>query len=163
MLHFPGSVGTGRSRTKSRVVLEARSPGLFLTLAKTGDHTQVPQPENRMPLNYVVYREHCLVVIIGLGRVTWEEIRERQEQIKIDPTSTQSSTRSWIYGQSRASICRVSMPGCWRAACSSLSHPNALLLPPARPFSAWRERGKSSLSARIIRRKSGYLTIFLLP
>ncbi len=38
-----------------------------------------------MPLSYVVYREHCLVVITASGRVTWKEIRERQEQIKIDP------------------------------------------------------------------------------
>jgi hypothetical protein len=38
-----------------------------------------------MPLSYAVYREHCLVIITGSGRVTWDEIKERQDQIKSDP------------------------------------------------------------------------------
>jgi hypothetical protein len=38
-----------------------------------------------MPLSYVVYREHRLVLITGSGRVTWDEIKERQDQIKSDP------------------------------------------------------------------------------
>ena len=38
-----------------------------------------------MPLSYVVYREHCLVIITGSGRVTWEEIKESQDHIKTDP------------------------------------------------------------------------------
>jgi hypothetical protein len=41
--------------------------------------------ERRMPLSYAVYREHCLVIITGSGRVTWDEIKERQDQIKSDP------------------------------------------------------------------------------
>jgi hypothetical protein len=38
-----------------------------------------------MPFSYVVYREHRLVISTGSGRVTWEEIRERQDQTKTDP------------------------------------------------------------------------------
>jgi len=38
-----------------------------------------------MPFSYVVYREHRLVISTGSALVTWEEIRERQDQIKTDP------------------------------------------------------------------------------
>jgi hypothetical protein len=38
-----------------------------------------------MPFSYVVYREDRLVISTGSGRVTWEEIRERQDQTKTDP------------------------------------------------------------------------------
>jgi hypothetical protein len=37
-----------------------------------------------MPFNYVVYCEHRLVISTGSGRVTWEEIKERQDQTKSD-------------------------------------------------------------------------------
>lgn len=37
-----------------------------------------------MPFNYVVYGEHRLVISTGSGRVTWEEIKERQDQTKTD-------------------------------------------------------------------------------
>ncbi|MGA8500843.1 MAG: hypothetical protein WB683_04800 [Candidatus Sulfotelmatobacter sp.] len=38
-----------------------------------------------MPFSYVVHREQGLVISIGSGRVTWEEIKERQDQTKTDP------------------------------------------------------------------------------
>ena len=38
-----------------------------------------------MPLSYVVYREHRLVISTGSGCMTWEEIKERQDQLKTDP------------------------------------------------------------------------------
>src|SRR5580692_4284264 len=38
-----------------------------------------------MPFSYVVCREHRLVISTGSALVTWEEIRERQDQIKTDP------------------------------------------------------------------------------
>jgi hypothetical protein len=38
-----------------------------------------------MPFSYVVYREHRLVISIGLDLVTWEEIKTRQDQTKTDP------------------------------------------------------------------------------
>src|SRR6516162_3057967 len=38
-----------------------------------------------MPFSYTVYREQRLVVSMGLGCVTWSEIKERQDQIKTDP------------------------------------------------------------------------------
>jgi len=38
-----------------------------------------------MPFSYVVYSEHRLVVSTGSDRVTWEEIKERQDQTKTDP------------------------------------------------------------------------------
>ena len=38
-----------------------------------------------MPFSYVVYIEDRLVISTGSGRVTWEEIRERQDQTKSDP------------------------------------------------------------------------------
>jgi hypothetical protein len=41
--------------------------------------------ERCMPLSYVVYPEHRLVISTGSGRVTWEEIKEVQDQSKTDP------------------------------------------------------------------------------
>ena len=38
-----------------------------------------------MPFSYVVYSERRLVVSTGSDRVTWEEIKERQDQTKTDP------------------------------------------------------------------------------
>ncbi len=38
-----------------------------------------------MPFSYAVYREHRLVISTGSGRVTWEEIKERQDETKTDP------------------------------------------------------------------------------
>ena len=38
-----------------------------------------------MPFSYVVYSEHRLVISTGSDRVTWEEIRARQDQTKTDP------------------------------------------------------------------------------
>ncbi len=38
-----------------------------------------------MTFSYVVYSEHRLVISTGSGRVTWEEIKERQDQTKTDP------------------------------------------------------------------------------
>jgi hypothetical protein len=38
-----------------------------------------------MPFSYVVYREHRLVISAGSGLVTWQEIKERQDQTKTDP------------------------------------------------------------------------------
>jgi hypothetical protein len=38
-----------------------------------------------MPFSYVVYSQHRLVVSTGLDRVTWNEIKERQDQTKTDP------------------------------------------------------------------------------
>jgi|HubBroStandDraft_4_1064222.scaffolds.fasta_scaffold71008_2 hypothetical protein len=40
---------------------------------------------NSMPFSYVVYSEHRLVISTGSDRVTWEEIKERQDQTKTDP------------------------------------------------------------------------------
>ena len=42
-------------------------------------------PENSMPFSYVVYSEHRVVVSTGSDLVTWEEIKERQDQTKTDP------------------------------------------------------------------------------
>jgi hypothetical protein len=38
-----------------------------------------------MPFSYVVYKERNLVVSTGLDRVTWEEIKARQDQTQTDP------------------------------------------------------------------------------
>ena len=38
-----------------------------------------------MPFNYVVYREHRLVISTGSDPVTWEEVKDRQDQSKTDP------------------------------------------------------------------------------
>ena len=37
-----------------------------------------------MPFSYVVHKEHRLVVSSGSKRVTWEEIKTRQDQTKTD-------------------------------------------------------------------------------
>ena len=41
--------------------------------------------KDSMPFSYVVYSEHRLVISTGSDRVTWEEIKERQDQTKTDP------------------------------------------------------------------------------
>jgi hypothetical protein len=38
-----------------------------------------------MPFSYRVYKDRNLVVSTGSDRVTWEEIRARQDQTKTDP------------------------------------------------------------------------------
>jgi hypothetical protein len=38
-----------------------------------------------MPFSYVVYKEHRLVISTGSGCLTWSEIKEQQDQTKIDP------------------------------------------------------------------------------
>jgi hypothetical protein len=38
-----------------------------------------------MPFSYIVYSEHRLVISTGSDRVTWEEIKTRQDQTKTDP------------------------------------------------------------------------------
>lgn len=38
-----------------------------------------------MPFTYVVYKDRSLVISTGSDRVTWEEIRIRQDQTKTDP------------------------------------------------------------------------------
>ena len=38
-----------------------------------------------MPFNYVVRKEHRLVISTGSGLVTWKEIKARQDQTQIDP------------------------------------------------------------------------------
>lgn len=38
-----------------------------------------------MPFSYVVHKEHRLVISTGSERVTWEEIKDRQDQTKTDP------------------------------------------------------------------------------
>ena len=38
-----------------------------------------------MPFDYAVYKERRLVVSIGIGLVTWVEIKARQDQTKTDP------------------------------------------------------------------------------
>ena len=38
-----------------------------------------------MSFSYVVYKERRLVVSVGSGLVTWEEIRARQDETKTDP------------------------------------------------------------------------------
>ena len=38
-----------------------------------------------MPFSYVVYKNHRLVVSTGTGRVTYDEIKARQDQTKSDP------------------------------------------------------------------------------
>jgi hypothetical protein len=38
-----------------------------------------------MPFSYIVYQEHRLVISSGSGCVTWNEIKERQDQTKADP------------------------------------------------------------------------------
>jgi hypothetical protein len=38
-----------------------------------------------MAFSYVVYPEHRLVISTGSGRVTWNEIKARQDQTKTDP------------------------------------------------------------------------------
>ena len=38
-----------------------------------------------MPFNYIVYKQHHLVVSTGSGRVTCSEIKARQDQVKNDP------------------------------------------------------------------------------
>ena len=43
-------------------------------------------PENSMPFSYVVYRDHRLVISTGSDLLRWEEIKERQEQTKTDPS-----------------------------------------------------------------------------
>ena len=41
--------------------------------------------ETGMPFSYVVYSVHRLVISTGSDLVTWEEIKARQDQTKIDP------------------------------------------------------------------------------
>lgn len=43
------------------------------------------EAKNSMPFSYVVYSELRLVVSTGSDRVTWQEIKDRQEQTKTDP------------------------------------------------------------------------------
>src|SRR5215472_10850147 len=38
-----------------------------------------------MPFSYAVYQQQRLVISTGSGCVTWNEIKERQEQTKTDP------------------------------------------------------------------------------
>lgn len=38
-----------------------------------------------MPFDYVVYREHRLVISTASGLVTWDEIKARQDQTRTDP------------------------------------------------------------------------------
>ena len=38
-----------------------------------------------MPFSYVVYKKHRLVVSTGTGRVTYDEIKARQDQTRGDP------------------------------------------------------------------------------
>ena len=38
-----------------------------------------------MSFDYVVYKEHRLVISTGSGVVTWEEIKARQDQTQTDP------------------------------------------------------------------------------
>jgi hypothetical protein len=38
-----------------------------------------------MPFDYVVHKEHRLVISTGAGVVTWEEIKARQDQTRTDP------------------------------------------------------------------------------
>jgi hypothetical protein len=38
-----------------------------------------------MPFSYVVYKDRSLVISTGSDRVTWEEIKARQDQTKTDP------------------------------------------------------------------------------
>jgi hypothetical protein len=38
-----------------------------------------------LPFNYIVYKQHHLVVSTGTGRVTCSEIKARQDQAKSDP------------------------------------------------------------------------------
>ena len=38
-----------------------------------------------MPFSYVVYKDRNLVISTVSGRVTWEEIKARQDQTKTDP------------------------------------------------------------------------------
>jgi hypothetical protein len=42
------------------------------------------ETKNSMPFSYIVYREQRLVISTGSDRVTWEEIKDRQEQTKTD-------------------------------------------------------------------------------
>ena len=42
-------------------------------------------PKKSMPFSYVVFSEYRLVISTGSDRVTWEEIKERQDQTKTDP------------------------------------------------------------------------------
>lgn len=39
-----------------------------------------------MPFDYAVYRDLRLVVSTGVGLVTWEQIKARQDQTKTDPS-----------------------------------------------------------------------------
>jgi len=39
-----------------------------------------------MPFSYAVYKQHRLVISTGAGCVTWNEIKERQDHTKADPT-----------------------------------------------------------------------------
>jgi hypothetical protein len=39
-----------------------------------------------MPFTYAVYREHRLVISTGSGCMTWNEIKERQDQTKTEQT-----------------------------------------------------------------------------
>jgi hypothetical protein len=50
-----------------------------------GSHVRLWTEKLIMPFSYVVYSEHRLVVSTGSDRVTWEEIKERQDQTKTDP------------------------------------------------------------------------------
>ena len=38
-----------------------------------------------MPFDYVVYKEHRLVISTASGVVSWDEIKARQDQTKTDP------------------------------------------------------------------------------
>jgi len=38
-----------------------------------------------LPFSYVIYKKHRLVVSTGTGRVTYDEIKARQDQTKGDP------------------------------------------------------------------------------
>ena len=49
-----------------------------------------------MPFDYIVCKEHRLVISTGSGVVMWEEIKARQDQTQTDEDLTQSSIKSWI-------------------------------------------------------------------
>jgi hypothetical protein len=68
------SIATGAAGLRATATLHQRKAAAMLDSG----------PKNSMPFSYVIYREHHLVVSTGSDRVTWEEIKDRQDQTKTD-------------------------------------------------------------------------------
>ncbi|HZI56304.1 MAG TPA: hypothetical protein VFF39_05990 [Verrucomicrobiae bacterium] len=101
-----------------------------------------------MPFSYVVYKKHRLVVGTGTGRVTYDEIKARQDQTKGDPDFNsdfnQSDFNQIVDLRAATTVdLTVDQPGSSPAETSFPPHPCALSSPQLLPFSGWDACGSS--------------------